>query len=346
MTTSSKKRLALVGLGTHGRHAVLPAIEQSTEWELCAIADANPEHLACVPQYPGYPSLEALLEKESPDALYIATLPGSHCALAITAFKAGIHVICEKPMGATAEETAAMLAAAREAGRELIVMFENRFKPPYQKIRDWIREGALGRVEAIHLQSLGKHPAEQPRRTNLVNAAGSLDCGIHMLDLARYWNDGARWETIHALGAWFDEDVQNAPHLAILARLDNGVMVTFEDSFSFGYRVNSLPFNFGRNSIAITGSHGVILDEPGVITLISDSRRESVPMEVTHHKDEIPNVIDAFARHLRGETDPLSAASLAHAVDGHEAQRIVDETLRQARDTRVRFEQAASREIS
>lgn len=345
MTTPSKKRLALVGLGTHGRHAVLPAIEQSAEWELCAVADANPEHLACVPHYPGYPSLEALLGNESPDAVYIATLPGSHSALAITAFNAGLHVICEKPMAATTEEATEMLGAARNAGRELIVMFENRFKPHYQKIREWIREGALGRVEAIHLQSLGKHPVEQPRRTNLVNAAGSLDCGIHMLDLARYWNDGARWETIHALGAWFDEDVKNAPHLAILARLDNGVMVTFEDSFSFGYRIDDVPFNFGRKNIAITGSHGVILDEPGAITLIANNRRESVPMEVTHHKDEIPNVIDAFARHLRGEADPLSTASLAYADDGHEAQRIVDETLRQARETRVHFKENVAKKV-
>ncbi len=337
MTTSSKKRLALVGLGTHGRHAVAPAIEQSTEWELCAVADANPEHLAHFPHLPAYPSLEELLARETPDALYIATLPGSHCALAITALKAGLHVICEKPMGATAEETAAMLAAARAAGRELIVMFENRFKPHYQQIRDWIREGALGRVEAIHLQSLGKHPTTQPRRTHLVNAAGSLDCGIHMLDLARYWNDGAQWETIHALGAWFDEEVANAPHLGILARLDNGVMVTFEDSFSFGYRVESLPNHFGRNGLAITGTHGVILDEPDSVTLISADRRESVPMEITHHKDEIPKVIDAFARHLRGESDPVSDASLASAEDGHEAQRIVDEVLRQARETRPRF---------
>lgn len=344
MNDSLRKRIGLVGLGSHGTQAVIPGIGNSSEWELAAIADRNPASLRKFPDLRGYTSIEKMLQEEALDALYIATLPDSHCAIATAGLRAGLHVICEKPMAAHANECALMLNAAEEAGREIIVMFENRFLPYNQKIRQWIREGAIGRVEAIHIQSFGKHPTQQPRRTFLLNAAGCLDCGIHMLDLARYWNDGACWETIHALGTWFDEAVERPPHLGVLARLDNGVMVTFEDSFSYGYRVESLPFNYVKSSLAIVGTHGIIADNQNngrVIELVSELRCEQIPVEVSYHSHEIPKVLDTFASHLRGEATPESLASLATGRDGYEAQRIVDETNRQAVATRFPFKTPA-----
>lgn len=339
MTHSQRKRIALIGVGTHGMNAVLPAIGHAKEWELVAVVDNNPAHLQKLPHLRGYGAVETMLQEEEVDAIYIATLPNSHCAIALAGLRHGAHVVCEKPMGADAGETRIMLDAAREAGRELVVMFENRFQPYYRKVRQWIREGAVGRVEAIHLQSFGKHPIKQPRRTHLLNAAGCLDCGIHMLDIARYWNEGARWETIHALGTWFDEPVERPPHVGILARLDNGVMVTFEDSFSYGYRLESVPWNFGKNSLTIVGTQGVITDasvENGrEIQLISDARRESVPIIISEHEHEIPKVLDAFAAWLRGAIDEETAASLARGEDGHEAQRIVDEVNNQSVATRM-----------
>lgn len=338
---SKRKRIAFVGLGTHGANAVLPGILKSKEWELVAVADNNPEHLQKLPHLRGYHSVETLLQEEEVDAVYVATLPNSHCALALAVLKSGAHVVCEKPMAANAEESRIMLDAAREAGRELIVMFENRFQPYNRRVRQWIRGGAIGRVEAIHFQSFGKHPPASPRRARLLNAAGCLDCGIHTLDIARYWNEGARWEIVHALGAWFDEAVERPPHVGILARLDNGVMVTFEDSFSYGHRVESEPNTFGKSALAIVGTRGVITDategEERVYRLITDKRRESAPVEITHHQDEIPKVLDAFARLLRGEADEETSASLARGEDGHEAQRIVDEVNNQAIATRSRF---------
>lgn len=339
MSDSKRKRIALVGLGTHGMHAVLPALGHAKEWELVAVADKDPEQLQKLPYIRGYTTVEILLQKEELDAIYIATLPDSHCAVALSGLHHGVHIICEKPMGADARETEMMLDAAQKAGREIIVMFENRFASYYRKVRQWIREGAVGRVEAIHIQSFRKHPVKQPRRTHLLNAAGCLDCGIHMLDLARYWNEGAHWETIHALGTWFDEPVERPPHVGILARLDNGVMVTFEDSFSYGYRINNVPWNFGKESLAIVGTHGVITDamtENGrEFQLISEDRSESIPAVLSEHEHEIPKVLGAFAVWLRGELDEETSASLARGKDGHEAQRIVDEVNNQAVATRI-----------
>ncbi len=335
MKTTSRLRIGLIGLGSHGSGAVLPAIGHSSFWELAAVADCNAALLEAAPHAHRYPSLEAMLKEETLDAVYIATLPDTHHALTLTALQHGLHVVCEKPLAATLEEASAMNHAAREAGRQLVVMFESRFHDYNRTIREWITSGRLGRVEAIHLQTLGKHPTAQPRRTNLLNAAGCLDCGIHKLDLVRYWNNGALWEKIHALGAWFDEEVERPPHLGILARLDNGVMVTFEDSFSFGYRLPQLPNTFRKNHLAIVGTHGLIIDDgPESYQLITEAGSESVAAPVSHHQHEIPKVLDAFALTLRQQEQEPHL--LPTGEDGLEAQRILEEVCAQAIATRYR----------
>lgn len=335
MNTKRKFRIGLVGAGTHGRDAVIPGIQKSSEFELIAVADIRQSNLdeLADKSFARYLSAEEMIRSEKLDALYVATLPETHCELTLLAFQHGLHVVCEKPLAANIEEAQKMVDAARAAHLELVVMFENRFQPYNLKIREWISSGRIGRMEAIHIQTFGRHPQQQPRRTNLLNAAGCLDCGIHMLDIARYWNNGANWKIIHALGAWFDELVEKAPHMGILAQLDNGVMVTFEDSFSYGFKLKNLAWNYSKSGLTIVGTEGLITeikDSEGKVTgyeLVTDSGREHVPFEVTFHYDEIPKVLTQFAKVLNG--DPEEWPLLPRGTDGLEAQRIVDEVNRQ-----------------
>ncbi|HWL51834.1 MAG TPA: Gfo/Idh/MocA family oxidoreductase [Chthoniobacteraceae bacterium] len=341
MNPNQRLRIGLVGAGTHGRNAVIPSFVHSTRCTLAAVADRSAAHLAAIAHWngPKYLSVDEMLDQAALDALYIATLPGTHCRFALAALERGLHVICEKPMAADLQEARRMTEAAQKAGRELIVMFENRIHPAYHRVREWIDLGHLGRVEAIHLQSFGKHPVAQPRRTDLLNAAGSLDCGIHQLDLARYWTRAGGWETIHALGTWLEEAVFNPPHIGILARLDSQVMVTFEDSFSYGYRLQSVPWNFSKQGLVIVGTEGVITDvrdrEGVAFRLYSDEVNEQVAFSPLPHEEEIPRVLDHFAAVLAGDEE--DRGWLARGEDGLQAQRIVDEVNRQCRDHAPRF---------
>lgn len=332
---SSKLRFGLVGAGSHGRGAVIPAFNRSRLSQLVAVAEADLQNRIAVEALGKrcYSSVKQMLANEDLDALYIATLPNTHCELALTAFEHGLHVVCEKPLAADQDEARQMLEAAKVAGKRLVVMFENRFLAHNIKVREWMHEGAIGAVEAIHLQRFGRHPTAQPRRTNLLNAAGCLDCGIHSLDLVRFWCGEGQWHEIHARGAWFGEAVKNPPHLAMMARFGDGVLVTFEDSFRYGYGLESAPWNFSRNSLTIVGERGVIVD--GVVgaarsvELVSDQRRESVMITDTTHADEIPLVLDQLAKELQGA--PLNP-SLATGEDGLVAQEAVDLINAQCRD--------------
>lgn len=342
-------RFGLVGLGKHGRHALLPAFSRSRYCNLLAVADRSSENLDKIEDASlrRYGSLNQMLDNEELDAVYIATLASSHCELALQAFEKGLHVICEKPVAASAQEVELMLAAANRAGKSLVVMFENRFKHHYQKIREWIQHGRIGRVEAIHMQSFGSHPTEQPRRTNLLNEAGCLDCGIHMLDLVRFWTGGGIWKEIHALGTWFGEEVVCPPHVGILARLDSGVMVTFEDSFSYAYQMRKVPHNFSRNNLTIVGEKGVIIDckigDNAAFQVLSDDYQEVEMVFPMSHSEEIPLVMDHFARVLGGEEEDLGI--LPNGYDGYMAQRIVDEVNRQCREQRFDHERITTTRV-
>lgn len=337
-------RFGLVGVGRHGRHALLPAFSRSRYCKLLAVADRSPDNLSQIEDSTlrRYGSLNQMLDNEELDAVYIATLASSHCELALQAFEKGLHVICEKPLSANAREAEIMLVAANRAGKSLVVMFENRVKHHYQKIRKWIMEGRIGRVEAIHMQSFGRHPTEQPRRTNLLNEAGCLDCGIHMLDLVRFWNGGGQWSEVQAMGTWFGEQVVCAPHIGVLARLDSGVMVTFEDSFSYGYSLKNVPHNFGRNNLTIVGDKGVIIDcrvgDSPAFQVITDDYQETEIVLPLSHSEEIPLVMDHFAQVINGDLE--DDGILPTGYDGYMAQKIVDEVNRQCRERRFNYDQA------
>ncbi len=76
-----------------------------------------------------------------------------HKAVAIEAARAGKHVLCEKPLAQDVDEADAMIAAAREAGVALSVIFQHRYDPPFRRLHRAIRQGAFGRillVEAFH----------------------------------------------------------------------------------------------------------------------------------------------------------------------------------------------------
>jgi len=232
-------RIGLVGYGTHGQWAVVPAMRAARRVRLTAVADLRPENLAKLEDksIAGYTDYRQMLKREDLDAVYIATRIETHCEVAVAAFKAGLHVITEKPMAVSLRECRRMIAAAEQAGKLLGVDFESRYRPGFRQIRAWIAAGRLGKLRAIHIDEMWDgHKIWGPlgeRRRLFCDSSGCLDCGIHKLDLARYFSGGGAWRNIKALGAWFGERVRYPSHIAVLASLDKGVLVTVNASFAF-----------------------------------------------------------------------------------------------------------------
>jgi predicted dehydrogenase len=363
-------RIGLVGCGTHANWAVIPAIRNpNSGWELAAVADINAENLARievdVPKFADHRAMLAALGDKL-DAVYVATLIDSHLPIALDAFARGLHVVCEKPMAPSVADCRAMVFAAARADRVLAVNFETRYYGEFIQARQWIREGRLGRVEAIHVQhfwdghkTFSKLAA---RRHRLCDAAGAMDCGIHKADMARYFV-GGEWTEIHARGRWLGEEVSQPPHIAILASLDNGVLVTLGASFAYTAHIEPRAYS---DVITVVGTEGVInyfddrsgdLGEPGsaadahggaLMTLTSKTLTTSLPVKHADHAD----FMVAFLRDVRDRiegraTTPGAGAGaeapMATGEDGLMAQVLVEEANRQAVEARQRWTVALGR---
>ncbi len=117
----------------------------------------------------------------------------AHAEPTIAAAQAGKHVLCEKPLGRTAEESKEMWDAVVKAGVKHMVAFNYRFVPAVRQIRQLIESGALGQIyhfRAQYLQEWIMPHYDTPMIWRLDKeqaGSGALgDLGAHIIDLGRY----------------------------------------------------------------------------------------------------------------------------------------------------------------
>lgn len=332
-------RFGLIGCGTHARWAVGPAFQACPAVRLTAVADISEENLrtfawpdAALARHRDY---REMLARETLDAVYVATPCEAHVEPVLAAFAAGLHVVMEKPMAPTLAECERILEAARATGRVLAIDFENRYHPAFRLLREYVQAGRLGHVHAVHMDEMWDgHKVFGPlaeRRHRFTDTSGCLDCGIHHLDLARYFCGGGRWQDVHATGAWFGENVRYPPHIAIQARLDTGVLVTLNASFAYAAYIAPRD---RVDTIRLIGTDGVLefRMDPVVgkdsVRLTSASLTETREFASEGHAAVIPQLLADFdAVVTRGVPPP---PAMATGEDGLMAQSIVNEANRQA----------------
>ena len=78
------------------------------------------------------------------EVVSVCTPNGLHAQHAITALRAGYHVLCEKPMAIKVSDCREMIAEAEKANRRLFAIKQNRFNPPVA-VKDAIEKGILGK---------------------------------------------------------------------------------------------------------------------------------------------------------------------------------------------------------
>ena len=145
-----KLRLGIAGLG-RGFSVMLPTLALHPRLDVVAAVDTRPAALARFETDFGgtsYPSVAAMCADETIDAVYVATPHQFHAEHAVTAARAGKHVLVEKPMAVTLEDCTAMVEAADAAGVFLVIGHSHSFDAPIAETRRLI---ASGRYGAPHL---------------------------------------------------------------------------------------------------------------------------------------------------------------------------------------------------
>jgi len=119
------------------------------------------------------------------EAALIVTPPDSHRAIAEAAFKAGLHVLTEKPLAAKWTDCTAMVRAAKRAGKTLMVSQNYRYREAPRTIRSMIVEGAIGQVGYAQV-SFHKAPKFPHSFRLKMDYPLLVDMSIHHFDLMRY----------------------------------------------------------------------------------------------------------------------------------------------------------------
>jgi UDP-N-acetylglucosamine 3-dehydrogenase len=174
-------RVGVVGVGVMGSNharvlAELPGVK------LVGVADPDRkrcEQVAGALGCASFPDAEALVRRGI-DAVTIAAPTHLHREIAIDCAKRGIHVLVEKPIASTVEESRAIVAASRRAGVTLMVGHVERFNPAVQSIKRAIKDQD---ILSIAITRVGPFP---PRMSNV---GVVIDLAVHDIDLIRWFTD-------------------------------------------------------------------------------------------------------------------------------------------------------------
>ena len=202
-----------------------------------------------------FSNFDEMLATTGADVVAICTPNGLHAAQSIAALQAGCHVLCEKPMALHLADALAMQQAAEKAGKELVVVKQNRFNPPVVAVKNLLDEGRLGKISSVQVNCFwNRGPAYYANswKGTLAMDGGTLFTQFsHFIDLL-CWFLGPLEPRAVAL--------QNAMHSGIIEFEDTGqVLFTSANGIpgSLHYTVNAWRKNM-EGSITIFGEKGTV----------------------------------------------------------------------------------------
>lgn len=188
-----KIRYAVVGLGNIAQAAVLPAFAHATEnSELVALVSSDEEKLTVLAQRysvkitGSYSDLDQILAGGAVDAIYVATPNTKHRTALESAARAGVHVLCEKPLAGSVADCRSMLRTAADAKIKLMVAYRLHFEQANLRALERLRRGEIGDPR-IFSSVFSQQVRESDIRTSSELAGGALfDVGVYCVNAARY----------------------------------------------------------------------------------------------------------------------------------------------------------------
>ncbi len=205
-----------------------------------------------------YASAEELIADPRVEAVDICTPTDLHKPLALGALAAGKHVLVEKPMALSAADCEAMIQAARDARKVLMVAQVLRFFPEYATARARIRSGELGPVRAATFRRRCAAPAwGRWLKDDARSGGGVLDLLIHDFDFCQHVFGKPR--SIRAVG---HEDIEGGIDF-VEAQLDYGDGVPVIVSGGWHHPA-SFPFSMEFTILCDGGTLDYSSDKPGL----------------------------------------------------------------------------------
>lgn len=262
-------RIGIIGLGNMGsEHARYIADGKVPGARLGAVCDINPERLSMATRALGseikiFSNADDLFASGTVDAVIIAVPHYSHPAVAIQAFKAGLHVMTEKPAGVYIRQVREMNEAAAASGKVFGIMYNQRTNPLYKKLRELVKSGELGELKRSvwiitnWYRSQSYYNSGGWRATWKGEGGGVLinQCP-HQLDLWQ-WICGMpiRVRAFCKFGRYHNIEVED--DVTAYVEYENGATGVF---------ITTTGETPGTNRLELAGDHGKVVIEDGKLT--------------------------------------------------------------------------------
>ncbi|KAK1987302.1 hypothetical protein LZ30DRAFT_777700 [Colletotrichum cereale] len=199
---TEKLQVGVAGLGRMGKRHALNFHQNVPRATLVArrwAAETLGPHGVAV-----YGSYDDMLSHEGLAAVCIASATSVHAGQAVKAIEKGKHLLCEKPLGTTVEDSQAVLdAASRRPELKVMCGFSRRFDDSYRDAYAKMRQGLIGRPAVLRSQTCDMLDLSGFFVAYAEFSGGIfVDCGIHDIDLALWFFDDeeSRVKSVHAVG--------------------------------------------------------------------------------------------------------------------------------------------------
>jgi len=220
MTAGQKTYTVVVaGLGKRGTHHA-EAVTTNPRLKLAGVCDIDTGRMEAAAATFGvehtHTAAAQLLEQVKPDLFIFCTLPQIRLPMIRAGVEAGVKMIAyEKPVALSMNEALEMYRLIRSAGVKTVVSHQHRYGEHYQKVREIIASGAIGRVHTVYGHSIG----------------WMMHMMTHLIEYASWYNGGSDpvWVVGQAFGKEKFTDVHASPdYICALAQYANGVRGVFE----------------------------------------------------------------------------------------------------------------------
>jgi len=203
-------KVAFVGTSRIGEKQIAGWMKNKDRAEIVAIQSSTRERAEefakryDIPH--AYTDYEAMLDEQKPDLVDIANLPQHHVPMTLAAAERGIHVICQKPVALTWEDSVRMLEVCERNGIKFMANENFRWFPWYREVKRLIEKGRIG--TPLEAASVGRHPGAlkvnpdghvspwMERGYSITPKFMILEAVIHQIDILRFFFGEAK--TVYA----------------------------------------------------------------------------------------------------------------------------------------------------
>lgn len=280
-----KVRYAVIGQGYISQIAVLPAFAHADKnSELIALISDDPAKLKKlsktyqVPLTGNYQDFDTLMASGEIDAVYIALPNHLHCEYTLRAARAGVHVLCEKPMAVTEDECKKMIKACEKAQVKLMIAYRLHFEEANLAAVEIVNSGKIGDPRLFNSMFCMQVRDKDNIRLREAAGGGALyDIGIYCINAARYLFKDEPTEVFASLASNDQRRFREVGEMAsVVMRFPDERLATFSCSFGAA-KVSAYELVGSEGHLRVDPAYELADELKHVLTVNGKPREKSFP---------------------------------------------------------------------